>query len=137
MMKAARMRRLYLREAMIVLTGVKLAMGVLPAARLLAWVGRPQRRLRRFAGEEVAWVAWAIETLGTKSWMRTSCLSRSLAAQIMLRRRGIVSRVCLGVAGGAEALAAHAWVEVGGDVVVGGMEARLFTRLAAYGGERA
>jgi hypothetical protein len=41
------------------------------------------------------------------------------------------------VAGDGKALTAHAWVEVGGDVVVGGAEAPLFTRLAAFGGERA
>ena len=32
------------------------------------------------------------------------------------------------------ALAAHAWVEIGKDKIVGGVEADGFTRLAAFGG---
>jgi hypothetical protein len=136
-MKPKLMRRFYLREAMIALIGARFAVGVLPAAWVLAWAGRPSQRLRRFAGEEVGWVAWAVETLGAKPWMQAPCLSRALAAHRMLRRRGIASRLCLGVAGDGKALTAHAWVEVGGDVVVGGAEAPLFTRLAAFGGERA
>ena len=52
----------------------------------------------------------------------------------MLRRRGIASRLCLGVARQDGELAAHAWVEVGKDKIVGETEAEGFTRLAAFGG---
>jgi hypothetical protein len=52
----------------------------------------------------------------------------------MLRRRGIASRLCLGVARGRDALNAHAWVEIGNDKIVGGAEADGFTRLATFGG---
>src|SRR5436190_621169 len=136
-MKAKKMRRLYLREATIVLVGARLALALLPAARVLAWAGRAPGRIRRFAGDEVGWVAWAVEALGDKPWMQAPCLARALAAQSMLRRRGISSRICLGVAGDGEALAAHAWVEVGGAVVVGGAKASRFTRLATLAGEGA
>ncbi|MGC2415640.1 MAG: lasso peptide biosynthesis B2 protein, partial [Stellaceae bacterium] len=57
-----------------------------------------------------------------------------LAAQAMLRRRGIASRLCLGVAHEGDELLAHAWVEVGKDRIVGGADAGAFTRLAAFGG---
>jgi transglutaminase-like putative cysteine protease len=52
----------------------------------------------------------------------------------MLRRRGIASRLCLGVAREGGALAAHAWVEIGTDKIVGGPEADAFSRLAEFGG---
>jgi hypothetical protein len=52
----------------------------------------------------------------------------------MLRRRGIASRLCLGVARDRDALNAHAWVEIGNDKIVGGAEADGFTRLATFGG---
>jgi hypothetical protein len=49
----------------------------------------------------------------------------------MLRRRGIASRLCLGVARQDGALETQAWVETGTDMIVG--EASGFTRLAAFG----
>ena len=51
----------------------------------------------------------------------------ALAAQAMLRRRDIASRLCLGVARDEGALSAHAWIEVGQDVIVGAAEAVRFT----------
>jgi Transglutaminase-like superfamily len=136
-MKAETTRRLYLREGATTLVAVRLAMRFVPSAWILAWAGRPPRRVRRFAGHEVGWVTWAIETLGDKPSWKGLSLPRALAAHWMLRRRGILSRLCLGVAEDGEALATYAWVEVGGDVVVGGAETTRFKRLAAYGGERA
>ena len=112
-MKEKTMRRLYLREAAVMLFVARLAVRFIPPARLFAWASRPPRRIRRFAGEEVRWVSWAVETIGAKPWMQALCLPRALAAQAMLRRRGIASRLCLGVAREGGALAAHAWIEVG------------------------
>jgi len=49
------------------------------------------------------------------------------------RRRGIASRLCLGVARDGGEVAARAWVEIGKDKVVGGAGTERFTRLAAFG----
>jgi Transglutaminase-like superfamily len=43
----------------------------------------------------------------------TLCLSRSIAAFLMLRRRGIPTDLVLGVKRQASSLVAHAWIEVG------------------------
>ncbi len=133
------MRRVYLREAAVMLVLARLAVRFVPPARIFAWAERPPRRIRRFAADEIEWVSWAVENLGAKSWMgkpwmNALCLPRALAAHAMLRRRGIVSRVCLGVARERGALCAHAWVEIGNDKIVGGAEADGFTRLATFGG---
>lgn len=48
---------------------------------------------------------------------RASCLRRSLALLILLRRQGIAGELCFGVRQAARALEAHAWVEVAGEVV--------------------
>jgi hypothetical protein len=82
----------------------------------------------------VRWISWAVENLGARPWMGALCLPRALAAHAMLRRRGIASRLCLGVAGDGDALNAHAWVEVGKDRIVGGADANAFTRIAEFGG---
>ena len=63
------------------------------------------------------------------------CLPRALAAHSMLRRRGIASRVCLGVAREQGNVIAHAWVEVGGDNdIVANPGTSTLTRLAEFGG---
>jgi hypothetical protein len=130
------MRRLYLREAAVMLVLARLAVRFAPPARIFAWADRPPRHVHRFAVDEVNWVSWAVETLGAKTWMNALCLPRALAAHAMLRRRGIVSRLCLGVARAGGTLNAHAWVEVGNDKIVGAGEAGAFTRLAEFGGAR-
>lgn len=135
-MKAKTMRRVYLREAAVMLVLARLAVRFVPPARVFAWANQPPRRIHRFAVDEVGWISWAVENLGARSWMNALCLPRALAAHAMLRRRGIASRLCLGVAREAGDLAAHAWVEVGKDKIVGGNEADGFTRLAEFGGAR-
>jgi hypothetical protein len=135
-MKAKTKRRVYLREAAIMLLLARLAVRFLPPAILFAWAGRPARRVCRFAHDEAQWVAWAVDHVGTRGRMNGLCLPRALAAHAMLRRRGIASRLCLGVAPSGGAFAAHAWIEVGERRIVGGDEAAGFTRLGAFGGVR-
>ena len=133
-MKPRTMRRNYLREATVMLVLARIAVRWLPSARLLAWADRPTRHIRRFTGDEAHWIAWAIEYVGAQSRMNALCLPRALAAHAMLRRRGIASRLCLGVARDGGAFAAHAWIEVGEKKIVGGNEAGGFTQIAAFGG---
>jgi transglutaminase superfamily protein len=132
-MKPKTMRRVYLREAAVMLVLARLAVRLAPPARVFAWANRPPRHTDRFAGDQASWIAWAVETVGAKSWMNALCLPRALAAQAMLRRRGIASRLCLGVARNGTELTAHAWVEVGHVKIVGGSDAEAFTRLAEFG----
>jgi transglutaminase-like putative cysteine protease len=134
-MKLEARRRMYLREAAVLLLLARLAVRILPPARIFAWANRSPRRIRRFAADEMGWVNWAVETLGQRRpWMNAFCLPRALAAHAMLRRRGIASRLCLGVARKDGALAAHAWVELGKGRIAGKTEAENYTRLAEFGG---
>jgi hypothetical protein len=55
----------------------------------------------------------------------------------MLRRRGIASRLCLGVARDGGALSAHAWIELGQEIITGAAVAPRFTRLVEFGGAQA
>lgn len=130
------MRRVYLREATVMLILARLAVRFVPPKRILAWANRPPRRIHRFAADEAGWISWAVENLGARPWMHALCLPRALAAHAMLRRRGVASQLCLGVAREGGELAAHAWVEMGKDKIVGGTEANGFTRVAEFGGAR-
>jgi hypothetical protein len=132
-MKIATMRRVYRREAAVMLVLARLAVRFVPPAHLFAWANRLPRRIRRFATDEANWIAWAVEDRAARRWTNAQSLPRALAAHAMLRRRGIASRLCLGVARDSAEIAAHAWVEIGRDKVVVGAGAARFTRLAAFG----
>jgi hypothetical protein len=134
-MKAKTIRRTYLREAAVTLLLARIAVRVIPAARIFAWANRPPRQSRRFATDETNWVLWAIDAAAAKFQKETLCLPRALATHAMLCRRGITSRVCLGVAREQDKLTAHAWVEVGKDRVAAGQGAGAFMRLAEFGGK--
>src|SRR5512144_1029770 len=133
-MKTRTRRRKYLIEAAVMLILARLAVRLLPPARVFEWANRTPGRMRRFAVDEIGWVSWSVESIGAARWMNALCLPRALAAQAMLRRRGIASRLCLGVARDAGALVAHAWVEAGGEKIVGGAAAGAFRPIAAFGG---
>jgi hypothetical protein len=128
-MKVAAMRRVYLREAAVMLVLARLAVRFVTPARLFAWADRPPRSIRRFAADEADWISWAVEERG----LNAPSLPRALAAHAMLRRRGIASRLCLGVARDNGEVAARAWVEIGTDKIVGGAGTERFTRLAEFG----
>ena len=133
-MKLKTIRRMYLREAAVMIILARLAVRFIPPARVFSWANRPSRRINRFAVDEIKWVSWAVESVGAKTWMNAFCLPRALASHAMLRRRGIASRLCLGVAREGRELTAHAWVEVGGNKIVSDPEIGQFTRLAEFGG---
>lgn len=111
----------------------RLALRVLSPAHIFAWTDRPLPQINRFAADEVSWISWAIETASAGPWTKAPCLAQALAAHAMLRRRGIANQVRLGVARNGGKLAAHAWIEVGADKIIGGAEAAAFTPVAAFG----
>jgi hypothetical protein len=132
-MKIQTRRRIYLREAAMTLVLARLAVRFIPRARLFAWANRPPRQTRRFAAYEADWITWAVKSLAAHPRINAPCLPRALAEHAMLRRRGIASRLCVGVARLDGVLTAHAWVEVGQGALAGAGEAAAFTRLAEFG----
>ena len=48
------MRRVYLREAAVMLVLARLAVRLVPTAHIFAWADRSPRRIRRFATDEIA-----------------------------------------------------------------------------------
>ena len=97
-MTPAATRRAYLREAFVAVVLARIAVRFVSPARVFAWANRPPRRINRFATNEANWTSWAVEQMATKPWGNALCLPRALATHAMLRRRGIASRLCLGVA---------------------------------------
>lgn len=112
---------------------------MLKAALLLAaaWAGLrllPFQTLRRL-------LAWAAEILPANlgsdqpstPWAKT-CLTQALAAQVLLERRGYPAQLHIGAVRGEQGqFQAHAWVESGGRIVIGGQERARYTPLFALG----
>lgn len=132
-MKLKTIRRSYLREAAVMIVVAQMAVRFVSPARIFSWANTPPRRINRFTADEERWVSWAVENVAAKPWINALCLPRALAAHAMLRRRGIASRLCLGVARDGNDLLAHAWVEVGKKKIVSDTEDVQFTRLAEFG----
>jgi hypothetical protein len=64
-------------------------------------------------------VAYAIPRIGARVPWRSDCLVQALAAQRWLEGNGIATTLTIGVRNDG-AFAAHAWLEVGGEIVTGG-----------------
>lgn len=63
-----------------------------------------------------------------------TCLTQTLATQVLLARRGHPAILRTGVArGSGDNLEPHAWVESGGKVVIGGHDLERYTQLATLG----
>lgn len=96
--------------------------------------GRPPCDADR--AEVLTWmVGWAVQRAARRSPLRAKCFEQGLAAQIMLRRRGIDSTLFYGV-GVAPCIErpvrAHVWVETERFPVVGRPEPGDFALLATW-----
>ena len=68
-------------------------------------------------GEEIERIAWCVAAAASYHIVGVRCLARSLALQRLLGRRGIPSRLRIGVDRRDGSLIAHAWVEHAGRPV--------------------
>lgn len=131
-------RRLLVR-ATLLLTAVRVGLWLLPfrtLERMLAARSVGKARARGTTASSVEAVAWAVESAGRCVPQAATCLTRALAAQALLRRGGHPALIHIGAArddGGG--FSAHAWVESGGRVVIGGHELERYTLLTTLGGK--
>ena len=82
-------------------------------------------------------VAWTVEVTGRYMPGVGTCLTQALTARVLLARRGHPALLRIGVVKGEEGqLQAHAWLESGGRVVIGGSELERYVPLVALEGEK-
>jgi hypothetical protein len=64
-----------------------------------------------------------------------TCLPQALAAQVLLERHGLPTRLHIGVVrDGRQAVQGHAWVESGGKIVMGERDLSTYVTLASFEG---
>jgi len=127
-------RRALFIESAAALLAASLAVKVLPfnwAIRLGSRpIGLPHPE---HSAEVMSNVQWAIDAAARRMPWNAVCIQRGLAAQWMLRRRGIDAHLHYGLTNDDDnALKAHVWVEAMGEVLVGGEEAGDYVRVATF-----
>jgi hypothetical protein len=87
----------------------------------------PSEATQRVAGE----VGSAVTGVANRLPWHPTCLRQAIAARRMLDRRDIPAIVHLGLLD-ARSLSAHAWVQVGERIVVGGQRSSAFTTVGTF-----
>jgi len=131
-------RRLILAAAGL-LAAVRVGLWLLPFRTVHGSVQRLARAPRPSAGRDrppPERIVWAVGT-AARLVPRSTCLVRALAAQVLLARDGHASQLRLGVARGpGRGFEAHAWVEGGGRILLGGPETERYAALPALDSRR-
>lgn len=104
--------------------GIRLGLWMLPSRILLRFVRNRAGGVRTLPGTtttpSTAQIARAVQTVAGRI-PHASCLTQALATQLLMARYGRTSELCFGVTREETgSFAAHAWVEIGGSVVLGG-----------------
>ena len=123
-------------EAALYLLLARLVLALLPFRKLVWFLNRVPKPSRLSEAQRELLrkeVSWAITATAAYLPGKTVCFPRGIAAQAMLRRRGIAATFYYGAATvHDEGLAAHVWVKDGKQGVVGHLEAGQFKVLAVY-----
>jgi Transglutaminase-like superfamily len=139
-----RRRRALLPEAVLCLWAARLALIVVPFPRLAPRLGSfvPPTDVRASAASTAATpdhttiaeeVGWAVTRAARYVPFRAVCLPQAMAAQVMLKRRGVKSVMHFGAAKGADKpLDAHAWLDAAGVEVTGYPVAEGFAEIACF-----
>ena len=124
-------RRLLAVEAIVCLLAARLALTLIPFPRLAGWLGtfvppsdpRAARTTANPPPQEMALareIGWAVTRTARYVPFRAVCLPQAMAAQFMLRRRGVASVMHFGAGKGTDRpLDAHAWLDAAGVEVTG------------------
>ena len=122
-----------LANAFLAVAAARVRLAVLP---FHAGRGYTCRRARKRAPSSADRVAWAVD-LASRHLGNATCLARALAAHGMLARRGLASCISIGVAAGKSqdkenGIVAHAWLETGGRILLGGPDVGRYTLLLKW-----
>ena len=137
-------RRALVAEAVLCLLGARLALIVVPfpqlARRLGTFVPPDDPRAAKLSAdvsseeaETARQIGWAVTRSARWVPFKAVCLPQAMAAQFMLRRRGVASVMHFGAGRGAQKpLEAHAWLDAAGVEVTGYPLAPGFAEIACF-----
>lgn len=123
-------------EAMLVLGLARLALRAIPEPRLFPWFCRRPRgphpddvtRIR-----QIGKIRWAVLTGARHAPWRTVCFPQAIAAQTMLRRRGIGTTLVYGARlSRDDGLSGHVWLQDGDTIIIGERAAAGYRALISF-----
>jgi hypothetical protein len=113
-------RRRAVVRALVLLVAARIALLALPFPTMLGFAARPHRRAAPARQRRLDDMLWAVEAVGNRLFPRNPCLVQALVVQRLFRSAGLPAELRIGVRRDATAgIAAHAWVESDGAVVIG------------------
>ena len=119
-----------LAAAAVILVAVRLALAVLPFARVSRVTDRLARLPIRLPRHPPDRVGGRVARLA-RHLPGAACLAQSMAVRVLLAWHGHTAIVRVGVRRAADGVEAHAWVEHEGRVVFGGPEVSTYVPLEA------
>ena len=125
-------------EATTLLGLARLALWFVPFRRIVSLLGNMRAEssveLTSAQAARAKQIGWAVGTMSRHSLWKYTCLAQAVAAQAMLKRRGVPSTLYLGVAkDDEENFTAHAWVRSGRAILTGAPGHDQYTVVAAFG----
>lgn len=139
LLERARLRlapRLLLAEAVLYLLAARFALSIFSFQQLTRFFTSPARQPELVGAErarvrnEVGRVVFKVRRT---SLLRTTCMHRAIAAQAMLRRRGVSTTLCYGARTlPEEGLTTHVWLQDGTQGVVGHYSAKSYYILERF-----
>jgi len=135
-------RRALVAEAVLCLLAARVALVFVPFPKLARRLGRfvPPEQAQRLgviatahAAQAATDIGWAVTRAARHVPFKAVCLPQAMAAQAMLRRRGVSSIMHFGAAKGEDKpLDAHAWLDAAGVEVTGYPVAPKFAEIACF-----
>ena len=117
-------------RAGLLLLAVRLGLWLLPFKRLVGFFPAPKRHTGGLPQTDPSManrIVWAVEA-ASRYVPRATCLVQALAAQVLLSGAGVPAILRLGVAKDSTGrFQAHAWVENGGEIMIGGCDLENYT----------
>jgi Transglutaminase-like superfamily len=139
-LRLPRRERWLLIKAALLLALIRIGLRLLPFKTLKQFLDSVSRvpagshRANQFSSDRIV---WAVISASRYVLVDKPCLTQALAVQLLLKRRGYPANLRIGVNRTAgKQLEAHAWVESGDRVVVGGGDLSRYTPLPAFDGEQ-
>ena len=122
-------QRLLVIEAAFILVVVRAGLRLISFRemnRMARYFSRPNLLFKGTDKQAPEQVIWAVDRVGLALLGQNSCLAMALAGQILLGRRGIQSRLRIGVKKTEDgSLLAHAWLEGEHGILLGGASSDL------------
>ncbi len=130
--------KLLLFEALLYLIIARTAL-LIPFNHLAPFLGKqfPANQIQMMTGLPAAVaqkIGWSVEVMSTRTPWESACLAQAIAAKLMLKRRGIKSLMYLGMKKEERGnFMAHAWLQSGNEIILGGANSETFSILSAIG----